>query len=69
MLAIAIDLEYYMGQYGIVWNSSVVEVASTTYADIIALSKHIFLSQLHRAKRDKIKFYCFTKSSSPTSVG
>ena len=27
MLAIAIDLEYYMGQYGIVWNSGVVEVA------------------------------------------
>ena len=24
-----------MGQYGIVWNSSVVEVASTTFADII----------------------------------
>ena len=27
MLAIAIDLEDYMGQYGIVWNSCVVEVA------------------------------------------
>jgi len=27
MLAIAIDLEDYMGQYGIVWNSGVVEVA------------------------------------------
>jgi len=27
MLAIAMDLEDYMGQYGIVWNSSVVEVA------------------------------------------
>ena len=27
MLAIATDLEYYMGQYGIVWNSGVVEVA------------------------------------------
>ena len=27
MLAIAIVLEDYMGQYGIVWNSSVVEVA------------------------------------------
>ena len=35
MLVIAIVLEDYMGQYGIVWNSSVVEVASTTYADII----------------------------------
>jgi len=28
-------LEDYMGQYGIVWNSCVVEVASTTFADII----------------------------------
>ena len=28
-------LEDYMGQYGIVWNSSVVEVASTTCVDII----------------------------------
>jgi len=27
MLAIAIVLEDYMGQYGIVWNSCVVEVA------------------------------------------
>jgi len=27
MPVIAIDLEYYMGQYGIVWNSGVVEVA------------------------------------------
>ena len=27
MLAIAIDLEDYMGQYGIVWNRGVVEVA------------------------------------------
>ena len=27
--------EDYMGQYGIVWNSCVVEVASTTCADII----------------------------------
>ena len=27
MLAIAIVLEDYMGQYGIVWNSGVVEVA------------------------------------------
>ena len=27
MLAIAMDLEDYMGQSGIVWNSSVVEVA------------------------------------------
>jgi len=27
MLAIAMDLEDYMGQYGIVWNSCVVEVA------------------------------------------
>ena len=27
MLAIATVLEYYMGQYGIVWNSGVVEVA------------------------------------------
>ena len=35
MLAIAIDLEDYMGQYGIVWNSGVVEVSSTTYVDII----------------------------------
>ena len=35
MLAIAIDLEDYMGQYGIFWNSSVVEVAGTTYTDII----------------------------------
>jgi len=33
--AIAMDLEDYMGQSGIVWNSSVVEVASTTCADII----------------------------------
>jgi hypothetical protein len=35
MLVIAIDLEDYMGQYGIVWNRGVVEVASTTCADII----------------------------------
>ena len=35
MLAIAIVLEDYMGQYGIVWNSGVVEVASTTFTDII----------------------------------
>ena len=35
MPAIAKDLEDYMGQYGIVWNSSVVEVASTTCDDII----------------------------------
>jgi len=27
MLVIAIDLEDYMGQYGIVWNRGVVEVA------------------------------------------
>ena len=35
MLVIAMVLEDYMGQYGIVWNSGVVEVASTTFADII----------------------------------
>ena len=35
MLVIAMVLEDYTGQYGIVWNSSVVEVASTTYTDII----------------------------------
>ena len=35
MPVIAMDLEDLMGQYGIVWNSSVVEVASTTFADII----------------------------------
>ena len=35
MLVIAKDLEDIVGQYSIVWNSSVVEVASTTCADII----------------------------------
>ena len=35
MLVIGMDLEDYMGRSGIVWNSSVVEVASTTFADII----------------------------------
>ena len=35
MLVIARILEDYTGQYGIVWNSGVVEVASTTCADII----------------------------------
>ena len=35
MLAIAMVLEDYMGQYGIVWNRGVVEVPSTTCADII----------------------------------
>ena len=37
MLAIAIVLEDYMGQYGIVWNSSVVEVAGIESARPIDL--------------------------------
>ena len=34
MLAIAMDLEDYMGQYGIVWNSCVVEVAGIESASL-----------------------------------
>ena len=34
MLAIAIVLEDYMGQYGIVWNSGVVEVAGIESASL-----------------------------------
>jgi len=37
MLAIAMDLEDYMGQYGIVWNSCVVEVAGVEPAPLNSL--------------------------------
>ena len=40
MLAIAIDLEDYMGQYGIVWNSGVVEVAGIEPAFYSVYSAH-----------------------------
>ena len=61
MLVIAMVLEDYMGQYGIVWNSSVVEVASTTFADIIeeilivVICTPNYTPKKHRKQEDSLK--------------